>query len=240
LHHLRINPGKGIEYDKFATYDLFLLLQKRTAGQLLNANFDADRTIHTFNDKTIDVQASSLGRVQSGKFMALVFKEDNDRVHLFRSERNGTVQIKRAFSPLEVLNVGGVRIVKTVVYSGSDNDLLAVLVQGQDFDTDAETDANVAPAFAQLAQQQQLQGNYFLLSYLIGSDPLDDSDFKINVCRIYEHDNFKVNDLALDDFSTFAISWEDVTENGAHEVIVYTTWPEEYEDDILCVSSYTP
>ncbi|OKL61979.1 hypothetical protein UA08_02681 [Talaromyces atroroseus] len=239
LHHLKINPGKGIDYDQLVTHDLFLLLRRRTFEQLLNAAFDADRTIHTFSGRTIDIQASSLGRTPSHQFAALVFKEDNNKVHLCRAEGNGTMHVEKTFFPSELLNVDRVRIVKTVVSPGPDYDLLAVLVRIQDSDTVTQPDTSkVSPAFAELAQQWQLQGSYFLLSFVIGGDSFGSSDYDINICRIYEHDNFKVNSLAVDDFFNFAISWEEITGTGAHEVIVYRTSPDECEDIIL-YSKYT-
>lgn len=223
LAHLQRTPGVKRDTKSRSTQELFTLLQRRVANLLLNASFYADQTTYTFNGKKHDVGASSIGRIGMSAVLALVFKED-PRVDLVYVDPNGAVCFKRSFdcSPPAPEECPGT-IVKTTF---ANNDSLAVLVRGHTIKDKKVTDH----VFAEQMRKHGADAFYYYFFYI----PLIRNSAP-KVCRLYGRANFRPQALACtkNPRMRFAISWQDRSDDRAHEVIFYNTWNDDYSDEVV-------
>lgn len=208
LHHLNQIPGLKSGIEQRETKDLFVLLRRRAAKHLYGANFYADCILYNFNEKSIDVGASSIADNSGSPNLALVLRDD-ELVYLFHTV-DGSISLKRSLNfPYE--QPGTVKILKTA-FTGDNS--ISVLVRF----TPTIADENLDPSrpFIKQARESRLGGEIILLHY-----PLNDSNNSMAVCNFPDHNDYEPLALAVMSRNQFAISWQHVHDHHHHEVILY-------------------
>ncbi|KAJ5683171.1 hypothetical protein N7462_006336 [Penicillium macrosclerotiorum] len=206
LHQLCNTPGDTKDIDACSTTALFRLLLQRSYRHLYGTEFYTKRKLFDFQDKVIDVRASTL---QTSAFQnrAVLAFEGHEAVYL-ADIRNGQLAFRCCFhSPARRFGT------TEVLHTAFDENGVYVLHRFQPF-PDKELDPS--HPFVKQALQANLNGKIFLAYHELGSLGNPVRLYGFNEESEYEPLAFAAHG------ERFAISWQHQQYSPDHQVVLYT------------------